>query len=195
MKETDEKLALFVNGRLGESERVELERQLVDDPELAREVQFLHALRDGIREQDQPVPGELGLARLKRDIARETQPSPNRASGQKGYWKPVALAACVLLGVQTVILIGPQGWRNAADTDIRPAAGERRAQGPQLQIVFDQGATAGQIQVALLSVSGTIVDGPGALGIYRLELPPGAEAVGAVEQLSEFAFVEEVIAL
>lgn len=194
MNDVDEKLPLLVNGQLDASERAELERQLGQDPVLAQEAEFLAALRDGIQQQDEQTPGALGLARLKREIAREKQ-HDRQPEAAKSYWKPVALTACALFALQTFMLNVPLDGRNGTDTDIATLAGENVSQGPRLQLIFDDSATAANIHSALRSVDGTIVDGPGALGVYTLMLPQGADASQAVKQLSKHRFIEQVAAL
>lgn len=194
MNDPYEKLPLLVNGRLNEQERLEMERHLAEDPALAQEAELLMALRAGMQE-NATTPGALGLARLKRDIERETQ-GASHAPPTKGYWKPVALTACALFGLQTMLLINPVDWRGTAPaTDIVPLSGEREVQGPALQVIFDDTATAAQMRTALQSVQGTIVDGPGALGVYTLVLPKGADASQATHTLSALVFVELVTPL
>lgn len=186
MSDIDEKLTKWVSGKLNDQERETLEQQLERDPELKKEADFLAALRTGIQEQQENPPGDIGLARLKRDIQREQQQQPKP---QQKFWKPLAIAACCLLGVQMFFLIPD----NETDTGIVTLSGEASHQGPQLQVVFADGATAAQIQQALNSVQGNVISGPGALGIYTVVLPEGADAQQILLQLNSLGFVEEAL--
>lgn len=158
------------------------------DPELKKEAEFLGALRKGIQEQDETSPGEMGLARLKRDIQRE-QKQTQKPQGK--FWKPLAIAACCVLGVQMFLLIPKQ----ETNPNIVTLSGNGQVSGPQLQIVFQAEASAAQIQQTLNSVQGNIISGPGALGVYTVALPGEVNYREVIAQLSEQAHVEEVIAM
>lgn len=185
MSDIDEKLTKWATGKLNEQERESLEQQLQRDPELKKEADFLTALRKGMQEQQESLPGDMGLARLKRDIQREQQ----QQKPQQKFWKPLAIAACCLLGVQMFLLLPD----NSTDTDIVTLSGEANYRGPQLQIVFTDSTTAAQIQQALNSVQGNIIGGPGVLGVYTVALPEDADAQQMLLQLNSLDFVEEIL--
>jgi anti-sigma factor RsiW len=197
MNKIDEQLNLWANGRLPEAERQAFEKKMAEDPALAREAEFLQALRQTVRNEPVTPPGELGLARLQkamRDEREEKRSETPEVSPHKNYWKPVAIAACLMVAVQAALLLGPTPWKGSTAVDVGPASGEGVAAGPQLQIVFAPEATTADIQAAVLSVNGSIVAGPSALGVFRLGLPEDASTEAAVETLQAFEFVDEVIA-
>lgn len=202
MNETDEQLNLWANGTLPEAERLALEQKMAEDPALAREAEFVKALRQNIQSEPVTPPGEFGLARLRKAIheeQNETQKSAAPAlATRKNFWKPAAIAAGLMVVIQAGLLMGPDRGTNTTGNgtaiDVSPASGAVVAAGPRLQIVFDPSATMADIQASLLSVNGSIVAGPGALGIFYLQLPKDAPVETAVERLRTFAFVEEVIA-
>lgn len=193
MNETDEQLNLWANGKLPEAERLAFEQKMAEDPALAREANFAKALRQGMREEPVAPPGALGLARLQKAI-REERPGNPQVLPRKTFWKPIAIAACLMLAIQTGLLLGPEPWQEGTTVDVSPASGETVTADPRLQIVFNPSATMADIQTSILSVNGSIVAGPSALGIFRLQLPNDASPNEAAERLREFEFVDEVIA-
>ncbi len=193
MNKTDEQLNLWANGTLPEAERLALEQKMTEDPALAREAEFIKALRQGMQHEPVTPPGELGLARLQKAI-REEQRESHAMQPRKNFWKPAAIAASLLVMMQAGILLGPGLNNKGTAVDVSPAAGETATAGPRLQVVFDSSATMADIQASVLSVSGNIVAGPGALGIFHLQLPNNAPVDTAVERLRGFEFVDEVIA-
>lgn len=202
MNKMDEQLNLWANGRLPEAERRQLEKKMAEDPALAREAEFAKALRQSMRDQPLTPPAELGLARLHKAMREEPsaaeQDGEQKASEQmpprKNFWKPVAIAACLVMALQAALLLGPAPWQRGAAVDVAPAAGETAPAGTRLQIVFAPSATAADIRAAVLSVNGSIAAGPSALGVFSLALPEDASAAAAVETLRAHGSVEEVIA-
>jgi len=187
-----EKLPLLANGQLQEPESGELQNRLSQDPGLEQELELLKAVRRGMHNEEQATPGAMGLARLKRDIHREQKLT------NKSIWKPLALTACCLVGMQTLVfsLWDDRAWVGGQpSTGMELMSGGNTVRGPQLQIVFADTATAAQLASALQSVKAAIVAGPGALGVYTLTLPIDASPSEAQAELSRYDFVVEVSAL
>lgn len=187
MTDIDDKLSRMITDQLDAQDQEALKQQLDQDPELQKEADFLAALHKGIQDQKETSPGEIGLARLKRDIQREQQQAQK---SQRNLWKPLAIAASCLLVVQMFLLMS----FDEKDPGIVTMSGEEHYRGPQVQIVFAGDATATQIQQTLNSVQGNIVSGPGAMGIYTVALPESSDYRQVISQLISLAHVEEVIA-
>ncbi|MDR9439013.1 MAG: hypothetical protein RI841_05890 [Halomonas sp.] len=183
-----EKLPLYVNGRLDAEEIRHVEMALANDPDLARDVEFLQALKDTLQQSGDEPPVEMDLARLKRDIHRETAESSPQSANTRRYWKPLAIAACLLLAIQT----GFQLTTQSTDSNWVPLSGETASQQPRLQIAFTPSSTAEQIRESLGSRGLRIVDGPGALGLYTIQLPPSSDVDAIRQQLEQLPFIEEV---
>lgn len=204
--ELDDKLALLINGQLDVNEQAELEKQIAANEELAAEAEFLGTLQKGIQQQQAVPPGAMGLARLKRDIASEqkrthtegqTSAAPQANAGKvkaaSNFWKPLSIAACCLLAVQSFLTM--QGPSGDDPSGVVPLSGSALPAGPQLQVVFKDTATAGQIREGLLSINAELISGPGALGIYTVQLPANADISQAQILLSGLPFIEEVEAV
>ena len=178
-----ELLPFWINGSLSADEAAEVAAAVAANPALADEAAFLRALRD--RMQAEPPgysPGEIGLARLKRQLAPQT--APRRVS--------LATAAAVALIAA--------GLGFAAQTLLRPAPVEYiqasgGTDGPALLVAFQPTAPAQAISQALLAEGLTILDGPSALGLYRLAAPdaPGADLAALAERLQARADLFEMV--
>lgn len=188
----DDKLVEYINGTLGEAEREELQRALEADDALAREAEFMSALRQGIKQEDVTPPGELGLARLKKDI-RQYEENQRKETATPGwrFWKPAAIAASFLLVVQTTTLVLYQDKSTDA-SGIQVLSGPTVEQGGVLQVVFTPDAELADVQALILAVDGDIVRGPGALGLYDISLPLGADVDQAMATMRASAQVQEV---
>lgn len=183
----EEKLPLYVNGRLSDEERRQVERALSEDPDLAKEVEWLEALQMSLQQTSDSPPVSLGLARLKRDVRREAAASQPTVAGSRRYWKPLALTACLLLAVQTGFQLStPSG------SDWAPLSGDPLHEGPHLRIAFHDSATAEQIRDSLGSREARIIDGPGALGLSAILLPTHSDSDTLKQELQALPFVEEV---
>ncbi len=157
----DELLPWYVNHSLEDEQRQYVERHLRHCPRCRDEVEFLRHLRQAVqREHQGSGPGELGLKRLQRELERQTPPRRPR-------WFPSLAAAAVLaLGIALLYPLIP-----AED----PASqiqllGESDDTGPILQIEFAPEATEAEIRALLHDIDAVIIDGPSALGLYRIRL-------------------------
>lgn len=186
----DALLPWHANGTLTGEERRLVEAHLDQCPRCRRELAFLQRLREMIKSQASSCeePGELGLRRLLRDLdVREREVS--RPGGFR--WRPaLAVAASLVIVIQGVLLLNLWQGSGPGDAGMR-LAGEAAvpvARGVIVQIRFAPEARESEIRTLLQAVDGRIVDGPGAIGLYRIELqgvPAGnaADAQAALERL------------
>lgn len=187
MHKVEELLPFYVNGSLSAAEKAEVERHLDADPNLREEVAFLTQLRTTIKDAPgaQP-PGELGLKRLQKSLKRETAESDlfsrllaGRAAEQDNrVWKMMAVAACLLLMVQTGVMVR----QYLPSDDLTAASGAAQA---DLSAIFVPGATEAEIRRLLTDLHVTIVDGPSALGVYHLRVEGDVDKVMQVMQAQE----------
>ncbi len=193
-KRIEELLPFAANGTLEAEEMAEVEAAIADDADLAAELAFLKGLRDDVKARELGTsPGELGLARLKRAIAAE-EAAPAATSGtatvvRTNWWKAAAVAACALFAIQTAVVF------TSPDTVVTLAGGGGPSggyDGPVLTTAFSETATEAQIRTLLLEAGVTIVDGPSALGLYRLAPVEGADLAAAEAALSGAGIVESV---
>jgi len=128
----------------------------------AQDLEFMRGLRAQMKTMEAGnSPGALGWRRLQQQIARE-----RRGAGSGAGWRNIAaIAAAVVILLQAGI-IGYQ-WSQGPVT---PAGSD----GATLQVRFAPDASETAIRELLQEIHGTIVDGPGALGVYHLAIE-GAE--------------------
>ncbi len=173
----DELLPWYVNGTLADAQREAVDAHLAQCADCRGEVALLRVLREEVRATAASGgAGELGRRRLLREAEAQRAPARSR-------WRPaLGLAAAVVIGVQTVLLLTLE--RESADA-ITPLAGSTPAEAV-LQLRFQPGATEAQIRELLQSVGARLVDGPGALGVYRLRLEdPEADPEAVLAELEE----------
>lgn len=160
----DALLPWLANGTLDGPERIAVEAHVATCERCRRELAYLESLRSGVAEMENvPAPGEFGLNRLLRDIGRQPQLAERRR-----WLAPALAAALAVIMLQGVMLA--QMWTRPAN--IAPL-GRVMPDTDVLQIRFDPRATEAEIRQALQAVGASLIDGPGALGIYRVRLEPG----------------------
>lgn len=176
--EVRELLAFWLNGTLAESEASRVRAALDADAGLRAELALLERLRDGMRDLDtDETPGEFGLARLHRSLAQD-KPAVVAAPAAGRVWRVAAIAAA--LGA-IAILLGQSLWRD--DGVYRLASGDGGDR-PEVTIAFADDATLAQVSELLLANGLTILDGPSALGLYRLGVTDPAAMPAATAALA-----------
>lgn len=188
----------YVNGTLNEADRALIDDHLADDEALRQELEWLQVLSAHVKEETVQSPAEFGLARLRASVSApdadsgsdETLSGPAKSpsasdqavshqapSGNVSWWRNIAVAAGLVLAVQTSFVMLD------ANQDLDPGyvALDGTPKGATLQVQFLDSASSGDI-TQLLNDSGlTIVHGPSALGIYRLQAENPERALEALE--------------
>jgi len=159
-----ENLPWYVNNTLSNEQQAEFEQQLSTDTELQQEVRFLSALHQHIKQDVIHSPGEMGLQRLKRQIKKEAE---QNASSHKSIttWKTFAIAASLVLVVQLGVMIN---LIQQEDTFV-PLSGNNYS-ATVIQVQFKDNATERKIRELLISIEGSIIEGPSKNGVYRIQL-------------------------
>lgn len=182
-----ELLPFWINGSLSADEAAEVAAAVAANPALADEAAFLRGLRDRMQAETPCYsPGEIGLTRLKRSLALPATPALRRVS-------LATAAAAALLAA---------GLGFAAQTLLRPASVEYiqasgGEDGAALLVAFQPAAPAQAISQALLAEGLTILDGPSALGLYRLAPldAPGIDLAALAERLQARVDLFEMVDL
>ena len=167
-------LPFHVNGTLTEDEAKRVDRALEADPTLKDEAAVLLALRNRWQAEEQPrSPGEFGLVRLMRDVPlKDTDTAVARkplvAANQNSPIRQVlAIAAAVAVGAIGTIFVFQQ--QETPDVAIQASGGDAIALDlPTLTVSLADTALAVEVSQVLLENNLVIVDGPSAIGFYRL---------------------------
>jgi len=161
-KDTEQLLPWLANETLQGEEARAAETLAKESSMAAQDLEFMRGLRAQMKTMEAAnSPGALGWRRLQQQIARDRRP----AIRSTGWRNIAAIAAAVIILLQAGI-IGYQ-WSQGPVT---PAGGD----GATLQVRFAPDASETAIRELLQEIHGTIVDGPGALGVYHLTIE-GAE--------------------
>ena len=169
-------LPYYLNGSLTKDEIKQVEQALAENETLRQELGFLQELHSQVQQQKQQnSPGELGLKRLQKRLKGQ-QAIDNNSQQQKtlsttkNRWQFAAMAACLMLVVQTINHIETgDTYQAAGGTTIT------QYQGKIASVTFSPTATEQQIRTLFLETNVFIVDGPSALGIYRLAIVDGSD--------------------
>jgi hypothetical protein len=162
-KDVEQLLPWLANETLEGEEARAVEALTKTSPAAAQDLEFMRGLRAQMKAEDAGnSPGALGWRRLQQQIARERAP----AARGTGWRNIAAIAAAVVILLQAAV-IGYQ-WEGGI---LIPAGGD----GATLQVRFAPTASETAIREMLQQIDGTIVDGPGSLGIYHVKIE-GTEA-------------------
>lgn len=187
MEHPDPLLPWYVNETLSPAERADIDGHLWLCPRCRAEVAWLKSLREQMQRLDRAdIPSAFGRARVLRDIERRP----------RHRWLPVALAATIALAALPPILLVD---RFGGDAPIVPLGEQRSDGGVLLQIRFVPTASEAQIRGALRDVGAALIDGPSAIGVYRVRLvavksAETAAIESAIERLrAQTSIVEHVV--
>jgi hypothetical protein len=177
-----ELLPFYVNGTLSAEERAEVDTLLAEDDDLRWQRDVLKHIREAIKADEAAYsPGELGLARLTGAIA--PRPRHNRL-----------LAASV---AAASIAVGAVLYNAAGDRGPVYEPAGLAGQDGVLLVAFRPGAPYGQVSDLLLANDMAIIDGPSAIGLYRVRISESRSqedaliALRAASSLVESAGVAE----
>lgn len=176
-KEIELLLPFYVNGTLDDAENKLVKEAIASNKDLQQELVFLQSLQSQLQQQQEQSPGELGLKRLQRMLQKEqtnneTHHQKDNTAANTDRWKIAAIAACLMLVVQTATNF-------ESDSDVYMAAGGNtlvQHKGEIVSITFTPDVSEQQIRSLLLETNVFIVDGPSALGIYRLSVSNNVDA-------------------
>lgn len=201
-KQTDETTALLVSyaaGTATEAERAEVEARIENDPDVAARLALAQSSRQAIEQRASAEarewsPGELGFRRLMRDIDRETPPARTGWADSLALWRGVAAAAVIALiavsawpGEERAGGSGSQGARGVFRPVIDPVDG-----GALAQIAFRPTAAEAEIRALLIETRATLINGPSALGLYRISFDSVESRDAALARMRAADVVESV---
>lgn len=195
--------ALTAAGAASDAERAAMEAEAARDPRAAEDLAFWRAVAatataaeaDAAAMAPSP-PGEKGWARIEAALRAERaagsaraaptasappRPRAARPAGRggagPGVWRPLAIAASVLVAAQAALLLsypaGPPPETPPSDA-LRGAIGpQESALAPELlaRVAFRPEAREDALRRLMLETDARIVDGPSALGLYTLAFP------------------------
>lgn len=182
----DELLPWYVNASLSAFEQQQVESHLQQCGRCRGEVELLRAMRDSTKQTAEPAPGEFAWQRLRRDI-RQSKTDTSIAANKRQWWMPsLAVAAVLTIAIQGVLLFNysQQEGYSLAGHDL---------QGAIVQVKFNPDTTEKDIRAALQEVSGEIVTGPSAVGVYRIRLTDSENDPVLLQRIEQLKANKDVI--
>ena len=181
-----ELLPWLANGTLEGEERATVKAHLANCETCRDELRLLQDLRETIRAEPPADAGDLGLQRLLQAVRREGKTQTVRPR----WLIPAALAASLVIAVQTVMLLQP----GPPAPVYAPLSGPSAGQGV-MQVEFMPDAREADLRNLLRDAGARIVDGPSAVGLYRLAIEPGRDPQRVLEQLRSHKTLVRHVAL
>lgn len=197
-----ELLPWYANGTLGDAERRTVEEHAAQCERCREEMQVCRQLGEAVRlaavEAPTPHPARLSRLMSRLDEADGSSPRERLSGLLTATPRPVRW---ILAGQLAALLLLAAGWMwmsppppPAEFTTLSDAVAP--AAGPQVRLVFAEGATERQIRDVLLPIGGQLAGGPSPLGVYTVELPEGRDPLPVVLQhlrsRPEVSFAEPV---
>ena len=173
---SEDELMDYVRGAASAGLAGRIEALMARDTGLRAEIALMRGLRPALKGADssQP-PGEFGWRRLEAAIRRgEGQRRHAAAPRRTAVWR----IAAAFLGVA---VLGQAAYIASISTTVDDAVYRtafNAAESHVLGIAFAPGATAGETGDLLRAVNARVIDGPSALGLYRV-------AFGSAESLRD----------
>ena len=174
-------LPFLANGSLDGEEREAVEQAVAEDEELRTELQALRAIRETMQAEEAFSPGEVGLARLMKDVEAST-PTAANTNARPRFWQ---IAAAVLLAV--VLGQGAYMMRGTDPGGFELAGGETA-----MTVAFAPTTSEELLRTLLLDAGVETVGGPSALGLYQIGLLDGVTLDQARAALDASALVESL---
>jgi anti-sigma factor RsiW len=189
----EDALSAHLRGDATPEETARIEAAAADDPALRAELALMGGLKGALgAATDGPDAREFGWKRLQAEIAAENSKGPVAAppppAGKTPLWRIAALfLGALVLGQGAYIALAPGAGDAPA---FRTVSEEATAFG--LAVGFAASAEMGAVEALLGEVGARVVDGPGAVGLYRLAFETAAARDAARETLAASPLVELV---
>ncbi|SDZ96189.1 hypothetical protein [Rubrimonas cliftonensis] len=163
---SEDDLLAYVRGAARPDLSDRIEAAMAAEPALKAEIALMRGLGPALRGEDAgPDATAFGWRRLEAAIRREPSGRADAAAPRRMAMWRAAAALLAVVGLGQAVYIAAQwtgGEAPAYRTASEPAARH------VLGVGFAPDATAAAIAELLTSVEARIVDGPGAIGLYRL---------------------------
>ena len=185
----EDELLLYVQDGLSEQDKDTFEARLKADPLLAAELAVVQAANDAFTAEDESASDlKAGWADLEQrmDATKPAAANENRPI-RLGLWQVAAVAALSVSAWHFFAV--PQIGDNPARYETVSA----ESSGLVMQVVFRPDATFAEAATFLTRFDGSISDGPGATGVYRVQFDDPSQLelalTSAKAESDLFAFV------
>ncbi|KIT15066.1 hypothetical protein [Jannaschia aquimarina] len=180
----EDDLLAYARGDATPDEAARIEAAAARDPALKAELALMAGLKGALAAStDRPDARAFGWKRLEAEIGRA--PAETQAAPRGRIWQLAAVFLGAIVLVQgSYIALGP-------DAPLYRTVSEE-TDGATLGIAFAPGAAAADIEALLRETGARIVDGPSAIGLYRIAFEDEVARTEARAALEASALVELV---
>jgi len=196
----DELLAFYVNGTLGDADRVWIESYLREHPLAEGELHWLRAIQTTVQAEAVQASSEVGLERVMQRIHAEHRAAPPAGAHRLRDWwarllsppalRPILAGALAVVALQAVVISSLVDERGQT-SPIRTVPSDVTEPGPFVKLNFKPDAREADIRMLLIDVQASLAAGPGQLGDYYLRVP-ATQVADVTRRLEASAIVDGV---
>ena len=164
----DDQILSYVTGRMSPEDAARFEAKMAGDADLRAEVTAMSAARAALTPD--AVPSGQAWTRFQSALDAGAVSEPVYPASAANANRPIKV---VLAQVAAIAVVAVALWQFVAVPTFAPSADGFRLAAAEadlssLQVTFQPSATVQQITDTLLEIDGMIIDGPSALGLYRI---------------------------
>lgn len=180
------KIPAYLRGELSASESRAIDNLAASDPDFAADIAFQRSLSDALKaETSEFVPGDMGWARLSKAMNATPEPLSEAANDKEvtpRFWKYAAACLAVAAIGQAGILGSLAVKSGNEDARYFPVS--------EASVPFHINISAAKNTVtqsdftqALLETKGQVIEGPSALGLYKVKFETQSDCHAAASLL------------
>ncbi|WP_238367226.1 hypothetical protein [Mesobacterium pallidum] len=183
---SEEDLLAYTHGRADAELRARIEAAAEGDPALRAELAMTSALKGALGDAtDGPDTRELGWRRLEAEIKRSA-PANVPTTPRTAFWRVAAVVlGALVLGQGAYIATAP------GDAPTYRTVSEE-AEGFVLAVAFTADAQMAETQALLREIGARVVDGPSAIGLFRLAFDSAEDLAAARAALAASPLIDLV---
>ncbi len=195
-KKIKEKIPLYVNNQLSDSEKEEFERSLKEYPELVKEVKEFQIIKSEIFQQkDIPDKENLFYKVIEKVEKEEKLYSKGSFLDNIKRFFTISYFPWALVTVQTILIIFLLSNQKIGQNHRYKTLTYKTYHGVLLNVVFSSEAKEKEIRNILLKINGVIVSGPDENGLYIVQIKDSKKDINKIikflQNLKEIRFVQK----
>ena len=177
----------YIANRLSPADKKIVEDAVNNNPDIAAELEFQQNISSALKaEEEINPPGELGWARLSREINAEPRQienplAANDAAPSRPFWRYAAAILAVAVIGQSVFI----GSKLTSSEDDRYYAVTENTDAFTVKIGFETEANLSEVTALMKSVDGNIISGPTSQGLYSVNFATNADREAAEKIFAE----------
>ncbi len=161
----------YITGRLSQADHDIVEAAIKENPELASELEFQRHISRAVKSENSVnPPGELGWARLSKDIKKNSKAAENPIAANdslksRPFWRYAAAILAVAVIGQSAFIASE--FSNHSDARYYPVSAATDSY--IINVKFKDTALQSDITALIKEVKGNIISGPTQQGIYSVD--------------------------